>query len=137
MDHSGKPVFRNPDKVQVLEWREWMRENMPTGREGFVAEDLDLVVRRYGSLEHGSGDGRFMLIEVKQCNATIGYAQKRTFGLIDRLLRLGDPDSKHYIGFYLINWNSDHVVVNQKEKLDMAELKSFLLGEMELEPYTF
>ena len=134
MDHSGKPVFRNPDKIQVLEWREWMRKNMPIGRAGFVAEDLDLIVRRYGSLEHGSSDGKFMLIEIKQCGKTIGYAQKRTFGLIDRLLRLSDPNKEHYIGFYLINWNGDHVVINQKEKLDMNGLKQFLLGELEIIP---
>ena len=136
MDHSGKPVFRNPDKVQVLAWRDWLRENMPIGRDGFVAEDLDLIVLRFGKLENRphNKDGKFMLIEVKQCGKTIDYPQKRTFGLIDRLLRLSDPDKDYYIGFYVINWNDDHVVVNQTEKLDMPNLKRFLLGEFEIVP---
>jgi len=43
----NKPKFRHPDKFQVLPWREYIRQNLPSGAEGFVAEDLDLIIRNY------------------------------------------------------------------------------------------
>ena len=43
----NKPKFRHPDKFQVLPWREYIRQNLPPGAEGFVAEDLDLIIRNY------------------------------------------------------------------------------------------
>lgn len=98
---SNKPVFRNPDKFQVLPWREFIRQNLPAGNEGFVAEDLDLIVRIY---KHDDPEGKFMLIELKYQQSTLNTAQKRTFGLIDKLLRKADPERKKYFGFYLVQY---------------------------------
>lgn len=99
-DHA----FRHPEKFGVLWFREWIRERFPNGWEGFVAEDLDLVIRTFGS-NYGSDDtGRFMLLEVKFRNATIGKAQGRTFGLIHGLLRSADPNRERYIGFYKLGY---------------------------------
>jgi len=107
MNTQSKPVFRNPDKYQVLEWREWMREKLPNGRGGMVVEDLDLVPLLFGTLINRpyDADGKFMFVEIKTAIGKMGYAQQRVFSLIHRLLRKADPQQDFYIGFYLVRWN--------------------------------
>lgn len=102
---SVQPIFRNPDYLQELPFRKWLRENMPTPRDGFVVEDLDLLLRCYGPNYHTDDKGCFMLVEVKYGNADLGHAQRRTFGLINQLLRLADPKRERYMGFYLIQYS--------------------------------
>lgn len=95
--------FRNPDKVQVLPLREYLRRELPNGRDGFVVEDLDLLIRHFGPRYGTDSQGRFMLIEEKRNGCTIGAAQQRTFGLVDEVLRKGDPNRERYTGYYLLN----------------------------------
>jgi hypothetical protein len=102
-----KPVFRNDDKIQRLKFRDWFRENMPSGSNGFVVEDLDLVVRWYGRSFDTDADGKFILVELKFGNSTIGIAQQKTFGLIDKLLRLTDPEKKRYLGYFVIQYSDE------------------------------
>ena len=96
-----KPEFERPDLLQRLPWRDWIRDEMPAGPEGWVAEDLDLIVRRYTSSDPV---GRFMLVELKYGEAGLGKAQFMTFGLMDGLLRTADPQGKRYLGYYLLNY---------------------------------
>lgn len=102
-----KPVFRNPDKVQVLPFREWMRDNLPTGKQGMVVEDLDLLPTMFGPLVGRAydADGLFMLVEIKNKGYRMSYGQKRLFGLIDTLLRFADPNAEYYLGCFTVWWD--------------------------------
>jgi len=102
-----KLAFRNPDILQVLPFRDWLRNKMPNGSFGFVVEDLDLVIRWFGRNYGFDGRGAFMLIDLKFGNKGLDIAQEKTFGLIDALLRAADPDYERYFGFYLIQYSDD------------------------------
>ena len=129
-----KPIFRNPDKIQVLPWREWIREELPAPKEGFVVEDLDLIVLQFGPLigRKYSDDGKFMLIEIKYEKFDIDYAQRRLFELIHRLLRKADPDKHYYIGFYIITWSDKGDICINGKKISKEQLKQFLMGEIDI-----
>jgi len=101
------PVFRNPDKFQVLPYRDWLRKNQPQGSQGYVVEDLDLLVRGYGPRYGTDAKGRFMECELKFYPRNIGPAQKRTFGLRDEMMRRGDPDGERYLGFYVVQYDNE------------------------------
>lgn len=136
-----KPIFRNPDKYQVLEWREWMRDKLPNGQSGMVVEDLDLVPLLFGPLINRpyKDDGKFMLIEIKTMSGQMGYAQGRLFSLIHRLLRDADPSRYYYIGFYIVRWNDNKpesvngVMITEHEFIDFLtgkkQIKSMFDGE--------
>lgn len=106
---TAKPVFRNPDKLQVLPFREWMRLNLPNGKQGMVVEDLDVVPLLFGGLVNRSYNehGKFMLVEIKSPGFGMTYAQKRLFGMMDTLLRFADPHEKHYMGCFLVWWDHE------------------------------
>lgn len=108
-------TFNNPDKYQVLPFREWLRENMPNGKDGFVVEDLDLVVRWFGQRYGFDSKGAFMLIDLKFGTSDLGVAQVKTFGLIDEMLRQVDPHQDRYMGFFLVQYDN--------EDWDLAEFK--------------
>jgi hypothetical protein len=98
-------IFKGVNGEEISPWREYIRRNIPNGSAGYTPEDLDLVFRTFGASNGEDGKGSFRLVEFKQSNK--GYlepAQKRTFGMIDELLRAADPEAKRYKGFYLANW---------------------------------
>src|SRR4029450_4557735 len=97
------PVFRNPHLFQVLPLREYIRLNFPSGPEGFVTEDLDLLVRHFGRKYSQDLFGRFMLIDHKSLGANLGSAQEWTFKLVHSTLRAGDPKRQRYLGYFLLN----------------------------------
>ena len=136
-----KPTFRNPDKFQVLPIREYIRNHCPGPRAGLVVEDLDLVPLIYGPLvgRHRNADGKFMLVEVKHPGFGLGYAQKRVFALVDRLLRKGDPAGDFYIGFYILNWdnNTNKPVALNGYSCDEAMFQDWLTGRVEIAPHQF
>jgi hypothetical protein len=127
---NNRPVFRNPDKFQVLLFRDYLRKHLPGGREGCVIEDLDLIIRLYGKQFNTDDDGKFYLFELKFGNARIGIAQQKTFGLIHRLLRMADPRRERYLGYYVINYdNEDWEYANfsvNGVKLSREEFLNFL-----------
>jgi len=103
----AKPIFRNDDKFQRLPHRDWLREKQPHGNQGYVVEDLDLVLRVYGDNYEADGKGCFMLCELKFHPHSPGYAQRKTFGLVDELLRAADPDKRRYAGYFLIQYDNE------------------------------
>ena len=120
------PEFRHPDKVQLLLFREYLRQNMPSSSDGYVVEDLDLVIRAFqpsrpSKFQFQTDDeGKFRLIELKYGNAWITNGQRRTFGLMDRLMRVGDPDRKRYLGYFVVqysheDWNLADFRINGKQ----------------------
>jgi len=129
--------FRNPGIFQRLPFRDWIRREMPNGADGFVAEDLDLVVRHYGAGFELDSNGRFMLCEIKIDRGIFNKAQQKTFSLIHGLLREADPFCERYIGFFRIHttveWpDATHFTVNGN-KLTPQQFKDFLLGAHRVE----
>lgn len=133
------PQFRHPDKVQLLLFREYLRKRMPPSSQGYVVEDLDLVLRAYNPGKSGrfdfqtDADGKFRLVELKYGNAWIGGAQQRTFRLMDRLMRKGDPDKQRYLGYFVIqysaeDWEHSKFKINRKE-VDRETFHRFLMFE--------
>lgn len=129
-----KPVFYHPDKVQVLGYREWIRQHLPTN--GLVAEDIDLILMQYGSLigRQPIDDGRFMLVEIKAKNGWPDYAQRRVFHLMDRLLRKADPDRQYYLGYYVVHWNyeaNEPVAIN-RQQVSSEQFNQWAIGQWTL-----
>ena len=120
--------------------REWIREHIPGPEDGYVAEDLDLIFLRYGKAigKDKNADGQFILCEWKLGRQELPYSQQRTFGLMDRLLRLADPNKQFYQGFYYICWDgkSSGLLIN-KEAIIQEEFQMFLMGELPIKPFGF
>ena len=120
--------------------RKWIRENIPRGQEGYNIEDLDLIILRFGNAigrDYGA-DGEFILCECKENKPLLPYKQKRTFQLLDRLLKEADPQEKHYKGFYLVCWDGKREVVQvNSDIINQKEFVLFLKGKLQLKPYNF
>jgi len=100
-------TFRNPDKFQVLAFRDWIRKHLPSGSAGCVVEDLDLVMRVYGKRYGTDSVGKFMFVELKFGDATLGRAQINTFRMIDDTCRKGDPECTRYMGYFLLQYSDE------------------------------
>jgi len=124
----------------------------PGGKEGFIAEDLDLVIRKHGGKYSTDAMGRFSLIEVKHGGCSIkdciadeiGFSKEMTFGMIDRLLRKGDPEAKRYEGFFIIRtfknpeWSKHDTIFNVNSKhVCREDFFKWLNGDLYIKPYTF
>jgi hypothetical protein len=134
------PVFRNPHLFQQLPLRDYMRQKLPTGGQGCVVEDLDVVVRHFGYKYRLDADGRFMLIEQKHPGSFIETAQVFTFRLMHNTMRAGDPEKKRYVGYYVLNIAFDldngepvfPVLVNKKHSLNESDFLQWLNGDLVL-----
>jgi hypothetical protein len=129
-------VFRNPDKLALIPYREYMRDNLPTPGQGMVVEDMDVIALQIGALcgRHRDADGKFMMIEIKSFGARMGYAQTRLFSMMHRLMRAGDPQKEYYVGFYLLHWddnNNKPVSINHQPCTEQ-EFKDWMVGETTL-----
>ena len=111
----GIPTLRNPNIVQPLAYRETLRQHLPTGSDGMVVEDLDLVLRWFGGNYALDDIGRIRLVEIKHQGFGIGRAQESTFGLIDRLCQVGAEAVRNqelvdrYDGFFVVQVDMNHV----------------------------
>lgn len=103
--------FRQKDRID--EWRELHRQHIPDSSEGYVFEDVDLVVRQYGAKRDLDDKGIFCLCEFKTYYRNrLAGAQYTTFKLLDNLLRQGDKEGR-YLGFFLVSYiNEREVFVN-------------------------
>lgn len=134
--------FRNPDKIQKLTYRDFLRVHLPDSRSGFVAEDLDLLVRVYGANFDTDANGKFMLIEVKGKKGRIHRSKIMTFGMIDELLRKADPDRKRYLGYYVIQtdtpeWEDRSKFWLNGKPISCESLISFFETKLEIPPVDF
>ena len=138
----NKPYLRNPDIVQELPWRKWLRngfESMPFPLvRGLNVQDVDLAVVRYGELadRHLYDDGILRLFEIKQLNGQMTQGQMRLFSMMDRMLRKGDPEGVNYGGFYFLHWEPPSRCKLNGQRMTMDELAQFMLGQLEIEPVT-
>jgi hypothetical protein len=99
-------TFRNPDLVQVLPIRNLLRGQhpdhpMPTGKDGLVVNDLDLVLKYHGDVL-GTPGQRTRLVEVKNGQKKMEYAQVMQFADIDYIMSRR-PD--RYDGFFVVNFD--------------------------------
>lgn len=128
---------------------QWVRDNLPDGKDGFTHNDLDSVPRIYTP---SNPDGMFMLVEWKWNTAQLKPSQIRTFKMIDGLLRIADPDRMKYHGFYVVTWRgipigqndfridptATGVMINGFYTLPYDELRKFLLFQRrDILPHTF
>lgn len=101
---------------------------MPHGPQGFVAEDLDLVVRWFGPDFNLDSIGRLRLVEMKRSPFYLDTAQVRTFGpLAERL-----EGWERFDGFYVVqtsNEQHDAETIYTIDGLDLssAEFRQWLL----------
>lgn len=128
-------VFRNPDKVQQLPFRDYIREHCPGARDGLSVLDLDMVPLLFGNMvgRPSKADGKFMLTEIKANGAKLNYAQERLLMLMHRLLRQADPDKKFFIGSYLLHWDYDTnkpASLNYKRISD-ADFQQWITGKLD------
>lgn len=96
------PTCHRPTDDDVGGLRQYLRDYCPPGPysrapglDGFTAEDIDLVIRRFGPLYGLDQDGDFALIEVKHGRQNVPWDAKqaskdRLFRVMDKLLRAGD-----------------------------------------------
>jgi len=145
-------IFRNPELFQVLEYRDFLRKHKPNGDEGYIVEDLDLVIRIYGPKYKEDAVGKFSLVEIKHGGCKIidgvkdeiGTSKEMTFGLIDALLKKADPEKKRYQGFYIIRtfasseWeNTNTTFCVNGNIISRQSFIDWLDGKHMIEPYTF
>jgi len=106
-------------------------------RDDYVLSNIDLILYKF---DHNRKNelGTFKLLEFKDLRYNrLRKAQELTFGLIDRMLR-SSSESYRYEGFYLARIDIDNriFIVNDRI-LSEDEFKSFLQGELQIEPYKF
>jgi len=111
----------------------WISSILP--REGYVLENLDMILRTY---EHKTSDlGRFKLLEFKHANTSLRKGQIFTFSLMDRMLRTSQENNR-YEGFYLVNVDlNNKIFIVNNVMLTEEEFRLFLLGKLKIEPYRF
>lgn len=86
--------------------RDMMRNEFPTGAQGMVVEDLDMIMRVYGPEFDTDQKGRFAMLEFKFGMREMDDAQRNTFSVIDESVRTG-CNANRYEGFWLINFATD------------------------------
>ncbi len=141
MDEQGlRKTKLNPDgshyfehtEYGTLKWRQWMRANLPTGKEGMSIEDLDAIVTIFGPLSPDIP--KCMLVEFKLWGVQLDYSQLKTLRLLHDLLRRGDPKRVQYRGVYVIEWPRDDdefVRINYEHLLKFEpQLREFFLFKL-------
>lgn len=129
-------VFRNPDKVQQLPFRDYIRERCPGPSGGLVVTDLDLIINQFGPLvgRKKDDDGRIYLVELKAAGAALNYSQSRTMQLMHKLMRIADPARKFYGGSYLLHWDYERnipVRINGKPVTEQ-QFTDWMTGKLEI-----
>lgn len=135
---------RNDEFANYQGHRDYLlQDKFLAGDEGYVVEDIDLLIRAYGPLYKTDAKGRFMLIEIKYYPSKPGYAQQRTFKLIDEILKAGDKvlnsSNPRYLGYYVVqydnaDWNLSNFWVDDK-KVTRDEFDEFIsMGYLEEYP---
>ena len=132
----AKPEWRGRKELEDPR-RKYIRKNCPEGEKGFVAEDLDLVLRRF-DFNGPDREGRFRLVELKVAYGVFKTSQQRTFGLLDKVLKNSNELGK-YAGFYIVYsetefWDElDQFTVNGWD-LTKGQFNEWLNWNLDIEP---
>ncbi len=106
LDEHGKHFYEHTRDEQLLPWRQWCRDYMPSGKDGFTFEDIDGMVTLHGPLSPRGQ--RFMLLEYKWMDVALDFSQVKNFRLLHQMLRRADPSRYIYDGFYIVEWPRAH-----------------------------
>ena len=98
----------SPYFLSTLKKRAYVSSLLSRGNEGYVLEDIDLVLVRWSNNDRL---GRFKLLEFKENQHYLDKSQRLTFGLIDKMLKSLD-ESYRYEGLYLINIVDNKTIVS-------------------------
>jgi hypothetical protein len=116
--------FRQSAEESIYQLRELLRgrkyRQMPSGPEGFVVEDLDLVLRWYGPTFGLDSIGRMRLCEVKRWGTRLKTAQNYTWGMLAERLEGWD----RFDGLYVIETFDDDHDEDTTYRIDGIELSS-------------
>lgn len=129
--------WRGPEELRDPR-REFIRRHLPSGSNGFIAEDLDLVLRTYGSNFHQDADGCLMLVELKTGIGTFGVSKRKTLGLFDDICRRSEMVAR-YRGFYVVysptnDWETETTFRVNGHTLDQNEFIGWMLGIIHVDP---
>lgn len=137
------PVIRNETLAPIIPHRELIRGRrdgypMPSGPEGYVVEDLDLIIRHH-SRNGYDAEGTLALYEHKHQTAPLGASKERTFGLLHRLILSTDADyiAQRYRGFYVVRqWPDPDATRCQPERSQwevrhLTDRATFCAGDTE------
>lgn len=108
--------------------RELLRGNgyqpMPSGSEGFVVQDLDLVLAWHGQRFGLDRPGRVRLTEMRRWGKRLDGSKVWTFGLLDTMLRQSPWADARYDGFYVVEHSDDRFDRSTRYRVEGAELDS-------------
>lgn len=116
--------------------REYIRREMVDGDKGFIAEDLDLILRVYGDDFQTDYLGKFRMVELKFHEGTFNSSQQKTLGIMDRMLKQS-PESFRYGGFFMVyteteNWNDLDVFTVNGWDLTKDQFNRWLEWKLEI-----
>lgn len=107
LEFLTRPTIRHRHLLDAIgPVRDLMRNEFPTGGQGMVIEDLDMIMRVYGHEFGTDQKGRFAMLEFKLGMREMDDAQRNSFSLIDESVRTG-CNADRYEGFWLINFTTD------------------------------
>ena len=123
--------WRGPDYLRDNR-REYIRKNLPSGSAGFIAEDLDLIVRHFGPQFHLDAIGRLRLVEIKVGRGLFGASKRQTLGLLHDMCATSQHADR-YDGFYVIysktdDWDSSESVSVNGLTLSHSVFQTWLTG---------
>jgi hypothetical protein len=136
LDNQGRHFYEHTTVEGILPWREWIRDALPTGSDGFTFEDIDGLAAVHGNLARSGS--KFMLLEIKWWGTKLDYSQKFNFERVHRLLRKADPFKREYAGFYILEWPRErgpYVRLNYRHLLEWDQLEKFLLFRLRYPSY--
>jgi hypothetical protein len=136
---ANTDAYSTSSFLSTMMERAYISSLLPKSFEGYVLEDVDLILRMYDP-NNNTDIGKFKLLELKvnSNDRRLGKAQEITFGLIDRMLR-SSQENNRYEGFFYIRKNNrfnNKIIVNNYV-LTPDEYKMFLLGKLNVESYRF
>jgi hypothetical protein len=136
---ANTDAYSTSSFLSTMMERVYISSLLPKSFEGYVLEDVDLILRMYDP-NNNTDIGKFKLLELKvnSNDRRLGKAQEITFGLIDRMLRSSQENNRYEGFFYIRNNNrfNNKIIVNNYV-LTPDEYKMFLLGKLNVEPYRF
>jgi hypothetical protein len=126
LDEEARDICRALEGLERTKpIRRLIREYLPNGQDGYVVEDLDLLIRVFGQRFSTDGRGRLRLIELKCSHgieepARLRGGQAFTLGLLNDMLR-SSAMAERYDGLYVVT-HSEPDVVSGRIWIDRREV---------------